>query len=261
MDYALKPSRWKRWLFLTSVDMVVAISHGVETALLAAGIPGSHIRCIPSGVETADFVVPAPTRQRIRQQHGIGNTEMLIVSVGALVERKDHQTLLQAAARLHQSGQQPHILICGEGPLQASLQAHAHRLGLAHYIHFAGFCPDVAAHLAAADVFVHTPLWEGLGVAVIEALAAGLPVIASRVGGIPDLIEDQDTGFLIPPHNVPALTQVCQRLLSDPALRQTVGRAGQVRARAHFDLQTMARTNQMLYDELLTGSVTASRTR
>ena len=251
MDYALKPSRWNRWLFLSSVDIVVAISHGVETALLAAGIPHSHIRRIPSGVETAHFVVPAPSRQRIRRQHGIGNEEMLLVSVGALVERKDHHTLLQAAHQLHQDGRRPHILICGEGSLQASLQAHAQSLGLARYVHFTGFCSDVAAHLAAADIFVHTPLWEGLGVAVIEALAAGLPVIASRVGGIPDLIEDQHTGFLIPPQNVPALTQICNRLLADPVLRQTVGRAGQTRARTHFDIQTMARTNQILYDELL----------
>ena len=252
MDYPLKRTGWQRFLYRTSVDAVVAISHRVESALIDGGVPPARIRRIPSGIDTARFVPDPQARQRIRRHYGLGSAEILIVSIGALVERKAQASLIEAAAQLHRQGLRLSYMVCGDGPQRTLLEAQVRAAGLEAQVYFPGFCSDVPAYLAAADVFVHVPLWEGLGVAVIEALAAGRPVIASRVGGIPELIEDRHTGLLVPPQAPNALAAAVAQLVHSPALAASLGRAGQRRARTHFDVRAMAQANAVLYDELLT---------
>jgi glycosyltransferase involved in cell wall biosynthesis len=251
MDYPVKKGPVTQLLYTQSVDAVIAISAGVRAALLAAGIPAARIQLIPSGVDTSRFTTNPAVRARVRQAYGIGASETLVLAIGALVERKGYQTLLQAVHRLKTQGTHLCALVCGEGPLRAILQAEAQALGIETEVRFVGFCPDVPDYLAAADSFVHVPSWEGLGVAVIEAQAAGLPVIASQVGGIPDLIEDQVTGLLVPPHNPQALAAALSRLVLNPLWAHTLGRAGQAQARARFDLTIMAQANETLYYDLL----------
>src|SRR5262249_20582944 len=131
--------------------------------------------------------------------------------------------------------------------LRTALQAETRALGLETDVRFAGFCPEISHYLAAADLFVHVPQWEGLGVAVIEGLAAGLPVVASRGGGISDLIKDHITGLLVPPQDPTTLAAALTRLVQAPAWACTLGRAGQAHARAQFDLSVMAQANEALY--------------
>src|SRR5262249_49372094 len=150
-----------------------------------------------------------------RTVQGIAPNEIVILTVGALAERKGHSTLLQAAAQLQQKGLRLRYLICGDGPLRTALEYESQLLGLMENVHFLGFCPDIVNYLAVADVFVHVPLWEGLGIAVIEALAAGLPVVASRVGGIPELVKDGHSGLLVPPQEPDALTTAITRMIHD----------------------------------------------
>lgn len=251
MDYPVKKGWWTHLLYRQSVDAVIAISAGVQAALLAGGVPAAHTQLIPSGVDTARFIRSPDTRARMRQAHGLGAHDTIVLTVGALVERKGHRTLLAAARQLHTRGVRLRYLVCGEGSLRASLQAEARALGLEQDVIFPGFCRDIPDYLAVADFFVHVPLWEGLGVAVIEALAAGLPVVASRVGGIPELVENERTGLLIPPQDPTALATALSRLVEDPLWARTLGRAGQALARARFDITIMAKANEALYDELL----------
>ncbi len=251
MDYPLKRGSWQRFLYRSGVDAVVAISHRVESALIEGGVSSARIRLIPSGIDTARFVPDPRARERIRHRYGLDSREILIVSVGALVERKAQASLIEAAAQLHRQGLRLSYMVCGEGPQRMVLEAQARAAGLGEQVYFPGFCSDVPAYLAAADVFVHVPLWEGLGVAVIEALAAGRPIIASRVGGLPELIEDRHTGLLIPPQAPDALAAAVAQLVHNPTLAASLGRAGQHRAQTHFDVQAMARANAVLYDELL----------
>ena len=254
MDYPVKKGYATRLLYIQSVDAVVAISAGVRTALLAAEVPAAHIRLIPSGVDTTRFTPNSDARARIRQAYGVGEQEILLLAVGSLAERKGQRTLLQAARQLKTQGMPLRYVLCGEGALRGSLQDEARTLGLETDVRFAGFCPEISDYLAAADLFVHIPLWEGLGVAVIEALAAGLPVVASRVGGIPDLIEDQTTGLLVPPQEPAALAAALSRLVHDPHWAARLGRAGQARVRARFDITVMAQANEALYYGLLSAS-------
>jgi glycosyltransferase involved in cell wall biosynthesis len=251
MDYPIKGGWFTRWLYTGCVNVVVAISDGVRAALLAGGIPAAHIRLIPSGIDTARFVPDSVVRARTRAALGVTEQDIVVLSVGALTERKSHQTLLQAAHGIRQRGHRLRYLICGDGPLRAALEKEVRALELTPVVQFAGFCSDVIPYLAAADVFVHVPVWEGLGIAVIEALAAGLPVIASRVGGIPELIDDHTTGVLVPAQDPYALADALDRLARDREWAKTLGQAGQYVARSRFDIAVMAEANMALYRELL----------
>jgi len=251
MDYPLRKGRATRFLYTQSVDTVVAISTGVQAALLAGEVPAARIRLIPSGIDTARFTHDPNARARVRQAYGFAEHETVVLSVGALVERKGHRTLLQAASQLREQGIRLRYLVCGEGALRVNLETEAQALGLARDALFAGFCADVPGALAAADLFVHVPLHEGLGVAVIEALAAGVPVVASRVGGLPELIDGQTTGLLVPPQDPMALATALYSLVRDPLWAGALGRTGQALARAQFDVTVMAQANETLYAELL----------
>jgi glycosyltransferase involved in cell wall biosynthesis len=198
------------------------------------------------------FTPDPMVRERLRSQYGINAQIPLVISVGALVERKGHEVLLIAAHRLKEKGHQIHYLICGEGPLRATLKNQVQTLNLSQEVQFTGFCPNVPELLIAADFFVHVPHYEGLGVAVIEALAAGLPTIASKVGGIPEIIKDGETGLLIPPHDADSLSTTLTRLLSDPTFARQLGEAGQTFARNHYDVRNMVQANEALYMELFT---------
>ena len=247
MDYRVRPGWFTRLLYEDSVDAVVAISLGVKAALQAGGVSDSHIRIIPSGIDTARFAVTADQRARQRAALGIAPHESVAVAVGALAERKGHITLLQAAALLQQKGIRLGYLICGDGPLRTVLENEARTLGIAKDVQFLGFCADVVNYLAAADVFVHVPLWEGLGVVVIEALAAGLPVVASRVGGIPELIEEGYSGLLVPPQKPTALATAIERIVGDPSWTKMLGINGQASVRTRYDVTVMAQANEALY--------------
>lgn len=263
MDYPIKAGWLSRLLYGRQVDIIVAISSGVAATLETAHISDRAIRIIPSGIDTKQFLPTASQRMAIRHQYGLGADTTVILMAGALTKRKSPHTLIEAAAQLHshcQQGQHAeqtgqalslHYLICGDGLLRQELEARVRALGLASVFHFAGFCRDVPAYLAAADIFVHTPVWEGLGVAVIEALAAGLPVVASRVGGIPELITDRETGLLIPAQDPSALCNALLQCLRSPDWAKTLGAHGQAKVRTHFDIETTARANEALYYELL----------
>lgn len=260
MDNPL-PRGWRsRWLYRTHVDAVVAISSGVADALRAADVPEAALRRIPSGVDTARFGRCAVRRAAVRDRHGLGADDRLIVTVGALVARKSPDTLIDAAVRLRASlrasaagsrADEPHYLVCGDGPLRPALEARVAALGLERVFHFVGFRSDLPAYLSAADVFVHVPVREGLGVAVIEALAAGLPVVASRAGGIPDLITDGETGLLVPSRDPAALADALARCLHDPEWAAGLGRCGQTHVRTGYDITASAQANETLYFELL----------
>jgi glycosyltransferase involved in cell wall biosynthesis len=251
MDYPLRKGWATRLLYLHNTDWIIAISKGVQAELLEGGVPLERLRVIPSGIDTKKFLPNPAAQNNIRIRYNIPLHLPLVLSVGALVERKGHNFLLSAAYQLKEQGYDLRYLICGEGGLRSDLEAQSRALGLTQEVRFIGFCPEVPELQAAADYFVHVPLHEGLGVAVIEALAAGLPVIASRVGGIPELIEDHKTGILIPPKDVTSLVAALSSLLSHKQFARHLGVTGQAFVRSRLDVNIMAQTNEALYIELL----------
>jgi glycosyltransferase involved in cell wall biosynthesis len=168
-----------------------------------------------------------------------------VVTVGRLAAPKDPLTLVHALARIDATPFR--ALVVGDGPDRASVEAEVRALGLQAVVELAGIRGDVAGLLASGDVFVLSSRSEGAPMSILEAMAAGLPVVATDVGGVGELVAHGVTGLLAPPGDPDALAAALERLLADPALRRTLGAAGRERARERFDLRAARQAHVALY--------------
>lgn len=248
MDYAPRGAGpYVRWLY-GRVDAVIAISRAARAALAARGIDAERVAIVPSGVDVESF--RELDGVAARGTLGIDAAVPVLAIVASLHQRKGHALLLDALARLLADGLEPLCLAAGTGPEGDALQDRAQRLGVASRVRWLGQVADVRTVLAAADVVVMPSLAEGLGVAAIEAMAAGRAVVASAVGGLPELITDGAQGLLVPAGDPAALAAALTRCLSDPDLRARLGAAGRVRAQA-FSTLAMARGTASVYERAL----------
>lgn len=228
--------RWPAWVERATshwADLYIANSHaGGHWLQKQAGISPDKIITIHSGLDVSPFVQAAPGQ--IRPSLHIPAQESVIASIGNLRKIKDQETLLQAARLLQEQGYHFHLLLVGEGRQRATLERLIAGLRMQHYTRLLGRRTDVSAILADADIKVLSSRAEGLPAAILEAMAAGLPVVATAVGGVPELVQDGVTGRLVPPNNPPALAGALAPLLANAALRQQWGRAGRQRIQTHF---------------------------
>jgi glycosyltransferase involved in cell wall biosynthesis len=256
MDYAPRGAApYVRWLY-GHMDAVIAISRAARAALGARGLDAERIEIVPSGVDTGSF--QALDAGAARAALGIGAGQGVLAIVASLHERKGHAVLLEALARLAGQGVRPLCLAAGTGPEGDALQDRATALGLAAQLRWLGQVSDVRQVLAAADVVVLPSLAEGLGVAAIEAMAAGRPVVASAVGGLPELICDGEQGLLVPARDPEALARALARCLGDAVLRARLGAAGRRRADA-FSTEAMARGTEAVYERALAARLAKRR--
>lgn len=231
-------------------DRVIAISEGIERVLLAEGLPAAKLRLVRSAVPAERYAQPCRV-QLISQRLGLPEDALLIGVVAQLIERKGHGLLLEALPRLLAEQPRLQVLFFGQGPLAAALEQQICAAGLRGRVHLTGFRDDLPELLPCLALLVHPALMEGLGVSLLQAAAAGVPIIASRVGGIPEAVEDGVTGMLTPPGDVAALERAIRALLSDPRLREQLGRAGAERVRRDFCVEAMVEGNLRVYRELL----------
>ena len=240
--------RLRRWSLTRRAARIVAVSTDMTRSLQAIGIESQKIAMIPNGIES---VSTNDTYDRLSLKTEIvGNAETpVVLFVGRLVGEKGVERLLKVWASLpcHESLR---LLIVGDGPLKEELESMAVQLNLHTSVRFLGHQTDVARFYAMADVFV-LPSWtEGMSNALLEAMAAGVPVIASNVGGNLDVVEDHASGFLVEWEDVSSCVKVLTALLADADLRQHMGNAAKLRARA-FDLEHIAQRYQQLYSAVL----------
>jgi glycosyltransferase involved in cell wall biosynthesis len=251
MDYI--PNRmFARWLYGPAVDGVAAISKAVADALASAGVARERITVIPSGVDCAHFRPPsADERAAARAALGLGDADLAVGTVGALVPRKGHRYLVEAMALLGRGSGAPQrrvvAIIAGGGSLRDPLAAEIRRLGLGDAVRMLGRVDDARAILWALDVFAMPSLSEGLGVALLEAMACGLPSVASRVGGIVDTVDDGRTGMLVAPADAPALAGALAHLSAEAAALAAMGAAARAMAVERFSMASMARRTVELY--------------
>jgi len=248
MDYPLRGAWYARWLYNRGVDAVVAISEGVRAVLVAGGVDPTRIEVIRSGVEIEDFAATDEKRASARDALGLDDTVAMIAVVAALEYRKGHDVLLEAVAGIAD----PTIRLCfaGEGSRMEELRKRALDLALADRVAFLGRIDDVRPILAAADVVAMPSRQEGLGVAVLEAMAAGRPVVASAVGGLPEAV-GRDAGILVPPEDVLALRAALERVLGDRALGVRLAIAARKRVRAGFAMVGVAQAMLGVYDRVM----------
>ena len=247
MDYVPAGGPYVRFLYNRAVDAVIAISEGVRTALIRVGVRAERIRVVPSGIDARALAAPPAARAAVRREWGLGDDEVAVVALGALEVRKGHAVLLAAAAGLASAAPRLRYVFCGEGRQAKALAGAAAALdGAARLV---GFRRDVAACLAAADIVALPSLQEGLGVAALEAMAAGRPVVASRVGGLAEAVVHEETGLLVPPGDPTALAAALARLARDPDLRARLGAAGHARVLARYTAARMAEGTLACYED------------
>jgi glycosyltransferase involved in cell wall biosynthesis len=247
-----------RLLYRLSDRVLVPSEESKRVVMAADHIPARYVSVIYNGVDIEQFA-PRGDGAATRQELGVPDDAVLVGYVGRLSPEKGGQDILiRSVARAKQDGHNLRLLIVGDGPLRPGLEALADRLGAP--VFFTGLRPDVARLLAAMDIFVLPSLHEALPIAALEAMSARLPVIATVVGGNPEVVQDGVTGLLVPPGDEDALYEALTRLLADPALAARIAQAGQAHVHAHFTLDQMARRVEAIYDELARKKKVKSKT-
>lgn len=233
-------------------DAVVAVSTDLQTYhSRQSWVPVGKIRVIYNGVDAVRFSPNAENGKQTRHVFGIPGNRIVIGSVGRLVPIKDHRTLLEAAESLVRQGRDIHVLIVGSGPELGTLQAYsAASPDLAGRVTFTGASDRVPELLNAMNVFVLPSISEGMSNTILEAMASGLPVVATRAGGNPELVDDGQTGWLFLPRDARTLTERLLHLTDDGARRNEFGLAARRRIVQHFSLTEMVRRYRDLYFEL-----------
>ena len=233
-------------LIASGVDRYIAVSDHVAGRLCQTyGLLAPKVSVVHNSVFLASFNRPINAELRARL---MGTTERpIVLTVARLDKQKGHSYLLTAAALVPDAM----FVLAGEGPERPMLEAQARVLGLNNRVIFLGYRDDVSDLLASCDLFVLPSLFEGLPLSVLEAMAAGKPVVATAIGGTDEAVVHGETGLLVPPADPATLARAIRTALSDPGLSQRLGAAGRARVHHEFSAETMVRRITEIYDELL----------
>ncbi|MCS7222932.1 MAG: glycosyltransferase family 4 protein [Armatimonadetes bacterium] len=233
-------------------DAFIGISQASLQAGINAGIPSEKVFLIPSAIRVDDWLPSPGIRDPLRASMGIPPDAFVFISTGRLAPGKGHDVALRALAEIPPRTK-PFLLIVGTGETEEQLRSLAQTLKVDQFVRFIPFQDDIRPYLWAADAFVHAPdrFPEGLSVAILEAMAAGLPVIASRKGGIVDAVVDGKTGFLATPGDPQDLADKMAVLSSDPEIAITIGKAAKVFVEQHHNVEGMIGKVAQVYQKAL----------
>jgi glycosyltransferase involved in cell wall biosynthesis len=255
--------RWKRRphilvdrLLARWTDVIVANSHSVrDYAIPQESLDPLKTAVVHNGISERRFASVSARRQAKRTELGLKSQAPVLTVVGRLAKEKGHRYLIEALPAVRALYADVRLLIVGDdSSLEASTKEdivqRVKALGLEGSVSLLGQRDDVPDILGATDIFCLPSLWEGFGLVIAEAMAAGRPVVASRIDGIPEVVEDGVTGILVPPRDPRALAEAILELLADPNKAEAMGRAGRERVRKHFTVEAMVLKWDMLYQEL-----------
>jgi len=247
------PTYWANLLTFSRTDHVFAVSDMVRSSIrYPAGLRWLRLPPLETlyhGLDRA-AIEGHPAADGVREELGIPAHAPVVGTVANFRHTKGHGYLLRAAELVRRSLPEVRFLLVGQGPLEAEVRREAERLGLGETVIFAGFREDVPRLTAAIDVFALSSVHEGLSIALMEAMALGKPPVVTRVGGLPELVEDRRQGLLVPPADPPALAAGILAVLQDPDLRSRMGEAARRRA-AEFDIRTAVGRMEQVYQQLL----------
>jgi len=229
-------------------DRVITISRAIAAELDRAGVPAEKVRVVHSAAPPP----PRTTweRDRFLREFGLSDQDRVIGMAAQFIRRKGHADLLAALPEVLGERPRVQVLLFGQGPLQDEISEEIVDRGLADRVRAVGFRPDLDAFLGHLEVLVHPARDEGLGVILLQASAAGVPVVATPVGGIPEVIRDGENGVLVPPEDAPALAAALAWLLDDEALRARLSETGPGIIAAEFSVGAMVEGNLAVYREL-----------
>ena len=233
-------------------DRIIAVSEQVKQDLVRYGVaPPEKISVIPLGFDLQPFLDSGEHRGALHRELGLANGARLIGIVGRIFPIKNHRLFLEAAARVAAEERSARFVVVGDGALRPEMEAHARSLGIGDRVTFTGWRRDLPRIYPDLDVLVVSSKNEGTPVSAIEAMASGCPVVATRVGGLPDLIEDGETGHLVPSEDAPALVAAILRVLREPDAARRLAEAARADVRERFRAERLIGDMERLYSELL----------
>ena len=247
--FAIGGNRMSRWKYLHGADLYLAISSAVETALRHINVPAARIKRVASGIDLEAVQVPRDKRA-VRADLEVAPDAFVVGCIGALSAEKGQGVLLSAFADFARNHTNARLVLVGDGPERAQLEARAHDLGVTDRVVFTGFQSDSLMYLATFDVLVMPSLSEGLGSTLLDAHATGIPVIASQVGGIPDIVDEGVTGLLVTAGNYEALSTALDRICVDKPLQNSMISASLAKS-SGYDYRVMVYKTVDAYQSLL----------
>ena len=246
-------NRRLRWLFrwsLRHMARVAMVGRQVLERYLASGmVSATKARTVQNGIPLDRFAEFPGRRESARRRLGLTEEAVVIGCVGRLVPLKNHRAMIDVLPALRERFPALQLVLVGAGPLEAELRSLAERLGLIDAVMFVGECPDAAPLLPAFDVYAQPSTTEGLSIALLEACASALAIVATRVGGNPDVIADGVTGCLVPVNDPAALQRALAGLLDEPQRRRSLGQAAARWAQQHASVHSLADSYQAIYLE------------
>ncbi len=250
-DYPRRKRMLFNRLFLRSTDQVVAVGEHVKQALVAnEGIASRRIEVVYNGVDVELFGGDTHERETVRRELGLSENDFAVLQVARLDALKDHCTAIRTLAATLPQAPNTMLLIAGEGPEEPGIRAEIARLGVGERVRMMGLRRDVPRLLGAADAFLLTSISEGIPVTLIEAMAARVPIVSTRVGGVGEVVIDGETGRLAASGDAAALATALVELAGSSGTRQSMGEEGRRRAEAMFTLSQMTSAYAAHYEEL-----------
>lgn len=250
IDYPIGPS-WRGWRYRALVDHVVANCASVRRRVLDAGVPTERVTVVHEGIDLAPWQGLARGRAEARRALNLPADALVVSCAASLRPRKGQRLLIDAFARVARAHPRGVLFLAGEGTDQRALRARAGALGLADRVRIPGAVRPVQRLYAASDVFCMPSWHEGLSNACLEASAAGLPLVVTDVGGLPEIVMHQTTGEVVAPGDVAALATALDKMLADPEWRRRAGAAGAQRTAGMFTHTRMAAATEALWSRLL----------
>ena len=256
VDFHLKGNSFSRWKY-RQVDRFVSASDAIRAMLLEDGVPAERAVTVHEGIDVDRVVAVEPLN--VREEYWFPPHSLIVGNIAALVPHKGQKYLIDAAAIVVREMPEVRFLVLGEGELRPSLEQQIKHLHLGQHVVLAGFRADVLAVLKGLDLFVMSSVTEGLGTSLLDAMAAARPIVATRTGGIPEVVVHAETGLLTPPRDARALAAAILELLRDEAKRRQMAEAGFARVSQHFSVDLMVEKTLAVY-AALTGTTRAAGT-
>ena len=251
IDYPISAAPWGAWRYRALVDHVIANCDAVRRRVLAAGVPPERVSLIHEGIDAREFIGLPQRRAEARERLRLPSAALVVSCAAALRPRKGQRVLIDAFARLTARFADAVLVLAGSGDDVRALRALAVARGIEARVFFTGPLPSIRDLLAASDVFTMASWHEGLSNACLEAATAELPLVVSEVGGLPEIVVNGETGFVVPAGDIGSFADKIGALLADEALRRRAGAAGRARVERLFTAERMARDTVDLFERLL----------
>ncbi len=249
VDFPLRKNPLSNWKYKNKLDAIIAISHGVKKVLMEGGINPDLIHVIPSGIDFSSYE-NVTSSDYLRKELSFKDDDYLVGIVAHLADHKGHRYFIEAAGILKKRAPKIKLIIVGEGPLKIELTKQVKKIQVDDMVFFLGFREDIPQILASLDLFVLSSYLEGLGSSLLDAMASRLPVVATKVGGIPEVVIAGETGLLVPSRNPEALAEAILELYRDREKASCLGERGYEVVQQKFSDKAMAGRIISLYQEL-----------